>query len=75
MPRGRKTSLTVHLTDEERQTLLVWQRSTTMAAGLARRGRLMLLLADRTSFSEVSRLGESAGALSTNGHSGFSSRG
>ncbi len=53
MPRGRKTSLTIHLTDEERQTLLAWQRSTTIPAGRARRGRLILLLADRVPISHI----------------------
>ena len=46
MARGRKTSLTIHLTPAERRTLLVWQRATTIPAGLARRGRIILLLAD-----------------------------
>ena len=40
MARGRKTSLTIRLTPAERQTLLAWQRSTTISAGLARRGRI-----------------------------------
>jgi hypothetical protein len=35
MPRGRKTSLTITLTDADRQTLLAWQRSTTIPAGRA----------------------------------------
>jgi hypothetical protein len=46
MPRGRTTSLTIELTPVERQTLLAWQRSTGIPAGLARRGRMILLLAD-----------------------------
>ena len=46
MARGKKTSLTIHLTDEERRTLKAWQRSTTIPAGRARRGRVILLLAD-----------------------------
>jgi hypothetical protein len=46
MARGRKTSLTIDLTREERQTLLAWQRSTTIPAGRARRGRIILLVAD-----------------------------
>jgi transposase len=33
-----------------------WQRATTMAAGLARRGRIILLLADGYSHSQVARL-------------------
>src|SRR5947209_8007169 len=46
MPRGRKTALTIDLTADERETLLTWQRSTTIPAGRARRGQIMLLLAD-----------------------------
>jgi len=46
MPSGRHTSLTITLTAEQRQTLRAWQRSTTIPAGRARRGRLILLLAD-----------------------------
>src|SRR5689334_22509047 len=46
MARGRKTSLTIRLTPAERRTLLAWQRATTISAGRARRGRIILLLAD-----------------------------
>ena len=46
MARGRRTSLTISLTPAERRTLLTWQRATTVPAGLARRARLLLLLAD-----------------------------
>jgi len=46
MPRGRITSLTVCLTDEERRTLKAWLRATTIRAGYAKRGRIVLLLAD-----------------------------
>jgi transposase len=46
MARGRKTALTIPLTPAERQTLLAWQRSTTITAGQARRGRMLVLLAD-----------------------------
>src|SRR5712691_4171315 len=46
MPRGRKTALTIHLTADERQTLMAWQRSTAIPAGRARRGQIMLLLGD-----------------------------
>jgi len=53
MPRGRKTSLTIRLTAEDRQTLLAWQRSTTIRAGRARRGRIILLMADRVSISHI----------------------
>jgi len=46
MARGRKTSLMIRLTPAERLTLLTWQRATTVPAGLARRARLLVLLAD-----------------------------
>jgi biotin operon repressor len=53
MPRGRKTAFTICLTSADRQTLLAWQRSTTIPAGRARRGRLILLLADKVSISDI----------------------
>ena len=53
MARGRKTSLTICLTPAERQTLLAWQRATTISAGRARRGRIILLVADRVPISDV----------------------
>jgi len=53
MARGRTTSLTIRLTPTERQTLLTWQRATTMAAGRARRGRIILLVADGMSISDI----------------------
>ena len=46
MARGRKTSLTIRLTPAQRQTLLAWQRATTIAAGRARRARMILLVAE-----------------------------
>ena len=54
MARGRKTSLSVPLTPAERRTLLAWQRSTTtISAGRARRGRIILLMADGMPISDV----------------------
>ena len=53
MARGRKTSLTISLTTEERETLTAWQQSTTIRAGRARRGRIILLLADGVSLIEI----------------------
>jgi len=53
MTRGRKTSFTIHLTPAQRQTLFVWQRSTTISAGLARRGRIILLLADGVTITDI----------------------
>ena len=53
MPRGRKTSLTIRLTPAERLTLLAWQRATTIPAGQARRGRMILLLADGMTITDI----------------------
>jgi transposase len=53
MARGRKTSLTIRLTPAERRTLLAWQRATTISAGRARRGRIILLMADGMPISDV----------------------
>jgi len=53
MPRGRKTALTIRLTPAQRQTLLAWERSTTIPAGLARRGRMILLLADGMTITDA----------------------
>src|SRR5215831_3459382 len=53
MPRGRKTSFTIRLTPAQRQTLLAWQRATTISAGLARRGRILLLLADGVTITDT----------------------
>ena len=55
MARGRKSTLHILLSPKERETLEHWQRSTTVAAGLARRGKIILLLAGRHSQSEVGR--------------------
>lgn len=55
MARGRKTSLTVTLTAEERDELEFWQRCTTLPVGLVRRGRIILLRADGVSISDISR--------------------
>ncbi len=53
MAHRRKPALTMHLTAEDRQTLLAWQRSTTIPVGRARRGRIILLLADRMSITHI----------------------
>ena len=53
MVQGRKTSLTIRLTPTERQTLMAWQRSTAVPAGLARRGRIILLLAEQMPIVEI----------------------
>src|SRR5438128_9741861 len=54
MARGRTTSLTIYLTPAERRMLLAWQRSTTtISAGRARRGRIILLVADGVPIAHV----------------------
>ena len=53
MARGRTTSFTIRLTPGQRQTLLAWQRATVIPAGLARRGRMLLLLADGMTITDV----------------------
>ena len=41
MARGRKSALRIVLSSGEYQTLERWQRSTTIAAGLVRRGKIL----------------------------------
>src|SRR5882724_1301394 len=53
MARGRKTALTIRLTAAARHTLMAWQRSTTIPAGRARRGRIILLVADGAPISHI----------------------
>ena len=53
MARGRKTALSIQLTPAQRQTLLAWQRATTISAGHARRGRIILLMADGVPISDI----------------------
>jgi hypothetical protein len=53
MARGRKTSLTIRLTPAQRRTLLAWQRATHLRAGLARRGRMILLMAEGVPISHI----------------------
>ena len=53
MARGRITSFMVRLTLADRRTLLAWQRSTTIPAGVARRGRIILLLANGVTITDI----------------------
>src|SRR5215813_9142452 len=53
MARGRKTSLTIRLTPAQRQTLLAWQRATTISAGRARRARILLLVAEGMPITDI----------------------
>ena len=52
-PSRRKTAFTIRLTLIQRQTLLVWQRAPTISAGLARRARMILLLADGVTITDI----------------------
>jgi hypothetical protein len=53
MPRGRKTALTIYLMPAQCQRLLAWQRATTVPAGVARRCRIILLLADGVTITDI----------------------
>jgi hypothetical protein len=55
MARGRTSSLRIVLGAEERQALERWQRSTTLAAGLVRRGKIILLVAAGHSHAHVAQ--------------------
>ena len=52
----RRTKLTVELSDEERGELESWQRATTIRAGLAKRGRIILLRADQMPIAYIAVL-------------------
>src|SRR3954453_11163219 len=54
--RGRTSSLTITLTLEERDEIGRWQRATTGPVGLARRGRVLLLLERGETLKEAARL-------------------
>lgn len=53
--RGRKSSWKVELSDSQRSELDRWLRSTRLAAGLARRARVVLLVAEGQHFSQAAR--------------------
>jgi len=55
MASGRKTSLCIHLTKAEEKELQRWQRCTTIGAGLVRRGKVILLLTQNISVSDIAR--------------------
>jgi Helix-turn-helix domain len=46
----------LHLTAEQRAELSHWQRATTVLAGLARRGRLLLLLDQGETLRDAARI-------------------
>jgi hypothetical protein len=55
MVQGRRTALVIELSPQEKQELERWQRSRTIRAGLARRGRIIVALAECQSISQISR--------------------
>ena len=54
--RGRRSSLTITLAPEDLAEIQRWQRATTGPAGLARRGRILLLLEQGETLKEAARL-------------------
>jgi len=54
--RGRKRSFVVELSPTQRADLERWQRSTTVSLGLARRARVLLLLADGRSLKDTASI-------------------
>jgi hypothetical protein len=55
MARGRKTSIHIELHPQQQEQLEAWLRSMTLRAGLVRRARIILLLAQGESISQISR--------------------
>jgi len=56
MARGRKTALTIDLTADEHKTLTAWQQSTTIRARRAKRGRIILLLAEGVPLVQIAAM-------------------
>src|SRR4029079_17415031 len=54
--RGRRSSLTIALTSEDRAEIEHWHRAPTCHAGLAHRGRVLLLLERGETLKEAARL-------------------
>jgi helix-turn-helix protein len=54
--RGRKSALTIVLTPADRAEIAHWQRATTGPVGLARRGRVLLLLEQGKSLKDTAAL-------------------
>ena len=55
MGQGSHSQLRVELTAAERVVLESWQRSTTLASGLVKRGRIILLLREGHSVAAIGR--------------------
>jgi hypothetical protein len=56
MTRGNRTSLTIRVTAKERRTLQAWQWSKTIPAGRARRGKVILLMADQVPITHIAAM-------------------
>lgn len=56
MPGGRRTGLRIFLPQAWRRQLQTWQHTHSTPVGLARRGRVILLLADGVPVSHVARM-------------------
>jgi helix-turn-helix protein len=52
---GMHTAITITLTPEQRRAIQQWQSSRTVPYGEAKRGRLLLLLADGVTVTEAAR--------------------
>ncbi len=55
MARGLKTTISLNLAPADLSILESWQRSTSIPSGLAKRARIMLLVAKGTSISDTAR--------------------
>lgn len=55
MPRGRRTKVQVTLTAADRATLDAWQRAHVLPAWQARRGRIILLVAEGVPIAQIAR--------------------
>lgn len=55
MAQGRKTSLVIHLTDEEKRELQCWLRKTTIGVALAKRAQVIVRLANGESIAAAAR--------------------
>ena len=53
--RGRKKTFVVTVSDSQRSERQRWLRSTALSAGLARRARLILLLADGRTYKDAAQ--------------------
>ncbi len=56
MTQGRKTNIHILLSTEERRILESWQKSTTISQGLAKRGKIILMLCNGVSISTICRI-------------------